>query len=227
MFKRFKQFAAVATVAVVAGLGSTQSASAAIAPEPITVNLDSLLGDGQNAAGITIGDKHYDNFNFASGGQNPLSAKDVEVVLQRRGLFLAQVYVPEQTLSDGVVTLQVLEGRIGAVKVEVEPGVRIAPERLDRIVATLRGNPVAERELIERALFTLGDLRGIAVSTALTPGDKIGYADLVVNVSKGADLATTIDFDGTVFSAPSTTITLDPNYAELNIINSVTITEAE
>jgi len=130
------------------------------------------------------------------------AAKDVEVVLQRRGLFLAQVYVPEQTLSDGVVTLQVLEGRIGAVKVEVEPGLRIAPERLDRIVATLRGNPVAERELIERALFTLGDLRGIAVSTSLTPGDKIGFADLVVNVSKGADFATTIDFDngGSLFT---------------------------
>ena len=85
MFKRFKQFAAVAAVALAAGLGSTQSASAAIAPEPITVNLDSLLGDGQNAAGITIGDKHYDNFNFASGGQNPLSAKDVEVVIATEG----------------------------------------------------------------------------------------------------------------------------------------------
>ena len=123
------------------------------------------------------------------------AAKDVEVVLQRQGLFLAQVYVPEQTLADGVVTLQVLEGRIGAVKVEVEPGVRVAPERLDRIVAILRGNPVAHRDLVERALFILGDLRGIAVSTALTPGDKVGHADLLVKVAKGADFATTLDID--------------------------------
>jgi hemolysin activation/secretion protein len=130
------------------------------------------------------------------------AAKDVEVALQRQGLFLAQAYIPEQTLADGVVTVQVLEGRIGAVKVELEPGVSIAPEFLDRIVAILRGNPVAERELIERALFTLGDLRGIAVSTSLSPGDKIGQADLTVKVSPSARWAANVDADsgGSIFT---------------------------
>lgn len=130
------------------------------------------------------------------------AAKDVEVALQRQGLFLAQAYIPEQTLADGIVTVQVLEGRIGAVKVELDPGVTIAPEFLDRIVAILRGNPVAERELIERALFTLGDLRGISVNTSLTPGDKIGQADLTVKVSAGARFAANIDADsgGSIFT---------------------------
>ncbi|HEX2542403.1 MAG TPA: ShlB/FhaC/HecB family hemolysin secretion/activation protein [Caldimonas sp.] len=161
----------------IAGLTTTQA-------EPLLPALQKYVGAGKTLADLED------------------AAKDVEVVLQRRGLFLAQVYVPEQTLSDGVVTLQVLEGRIGSVKVEVGPGVRVAAERLDRIVAILRGNPVAERELVERALFTLGDLRGIAVSTALTPGNTIGHADLVVKVSKGADFATTIDVDngGSLFT---------------------------
>ena len=130
------------------------------------------------------------------------AAKDVEVALQRQGLFLAQAYVPEQTLTDGIVTIQVLEGRIGAVKVELEPGVTVAPEFLDRIVAVLRGNPVAERTLIERALFVLGDLRGIAVSTSLTPGEKIGHADLTIKVSPGARFAANVDADngGSIFT---------------------------
>ncbi|MEO8524486.1 MAG: ShlB/FhaC/HecB family hemolysin secretion/activation protein [Caldimonas sp.] len=130
------------------------------------------------------------------------AAKDIEVALQRQGLFLAQAYVPEQTLADGIVTVQVLEGRIGAVKVELEPGVTISPEFLDRIVAILRGNPVAERELIERALFTLGDLRGISISTSLTPGDKIGQADLAIKVSPGAKVAYSLDADngGSIFT---------------------------
>ena len=130
------------------------------------------------------------------------AAKDVEVALQRQGLFLAQAYVPEQTLADGIVTVQVLEGRIGAVKVELDPGVTISPEFLDRIVAILRGNPVAERELIERALFTLGDLRGISVSTTLTPGDKVGQADLTVKVAPGAKVAYSLDADngGSIFT---------------------------
>ena len=55
------------------------------------------------------------------------AAKDVEVALQRQGLFLAQAYIPEQSLGDGIVVIQVLEGHIGAVTVEVEPGVRSRP----------------------------------------------------------------------------------------------------
>lgn len=130
------------------------------------------------------------------------AAKDVEVTLQREGLFLAQAYIPEQSLTEGIVTVQVLEGRIGAVKIEVERGVRVAPEFLDRIVDILRGNPVAERGLIERALFTLGDLRGITVSTTLTPGEKIGQADLNIKVSPGPRTAASVDLDngGSLFT---------------------------
>nr|MDQ2736733.1 hypothetical protein [Pseudomonadota bacterium] len=130
------------------------------------------------------------------------AAKDIEVALQREGLFLAQAYVPEQNLADGIVTIQVLEGRIGTVKVEVEPGVRVAPQYLDRIVDALRGHPVAERNLIERALFTLGDLRGIVVATTLSPGEKVGEADLTVKISPGPKTAATIDLDngGSLFT---------------------------
>lgn len=130
------------------------------------------------------------------------AAKDVEVALQRQGFFLAQAYVPEQQLVDGTVTLQVLIGRLGAVKIEAEPGVKVAPEFMDRIVALLRGNPVAERELIERALFTLGDLRGIAVNSSLTPGDKVGQADLTIKVTAAKGYAYSLEADngGSIFT---------------------------
>lgn len=130
------------------------------------------------------------------------AAKDVEVALQRQGLFLAQAYVPEQNLADGIVTLQVMEGRLGAVKIETEPGVKVSPEFMDRIVAILRGNPVAERELIERALFTLGDLRGITAASSLTPGDKVGQADLTIKVgpSKGYAYSIEVDNAGSIYT---------------------------
>jgi hemolysin activation/secretion protein len=123
------------------------------------------------------------------------AAKDIEVALQRQGLFLAQAYVPEQNLADGIVTLQVLEGRIGAVKIESEPGVKVSTDYMDRIVAILRGNPVADRELIERALFTLGDLRGITATSSLTPGDKVGQADLTIKVGPSKGYAWSLEFD--------------------------------
>lgn len=130
------------------------------------------------------------------------AAKDVEVALQRQGYFLAQAYVPEQQMVDGTVVLQVLIGRIGAVQIETEPGVKVAPEFMDNIVARLRGNPVAERELIESALFTLGDLRGIAVNSSLTPGEKVGQADLTIKVSAAQGSAYSLEFDngGSIFT---------------------------
>lgn len=130
------------------------------------------------------------------------AAKDVEVALQRQGLFLAQAYVPEQAVADGIVTIQVLPGRIGTVRIETQPGVRVAPEFMDRIVAILQGNPIADRALVERALFTLGDLRGITATSALTPGDKVGFADLTITVSPAPASASSVDVDngGSVFT---------------------------
>ena len=123
------------------------------------------------------------------------AAKDIEVALQRQGSFLAQAYVPEQNLADGIVTLQVLEGRIGNVKLDVQPGVKVSAELMATVVARLQGNPVARRDLVESALFTLGDLRGVLVTSALTPGSQVGQADLTITVAPGPAQAFTIDFD--------------------------------
>src|SRR5688572_30193437 len=81
MFNVFKKLAAVAVVA--AAVGSTQSASAGVAPTSIT--FDSLLEGGNNQGGITIGDKHYDNFSFSSTGQTVLSPEEVDVIIAMEG----------------------------------------------------------------------------------------------------------------------------------------------
>lgn len=130
------------------------------------------------------------------------AAKDVEVVLQRQGLFLAQVYVPEQTVRDDVVELRVIEGRIGDLKLEVDPAVRVDAALMDRFIEDLRGHPVAERDRVERALFALGDLRGVVITSSLTPGQRVGFADLTVKVAPGKVALFGADFDngGSIFT---------------------------
>ncbi|MDB5816436.1 MAG: ShlB/FhaC/HecB family hemolysin secretion/activation protein [Rhizobacter sp.] len=123
------------------------------------------------------------------------AAKDVEVALQRSGRFLAQVYVPEQTIADGTVTLQVLIGRIGRVKVESEPGVKVSAKFLEQIASRLRGNLIADREAIEGALFTMGDLRGVTVTSSLTPGEQPGIADLTIKVAPAPSFGFTAGAD--------------------------------
>ena len=130
------------------------------------------------------------------------AAKDIEVALQRGGLFLAQVYVPAQEMTGGIVTLHVLEGRLGTVTLQAEPDVKVARAFMEDVLAPLRGNPVAERERVERALFALGDLRGVAVTSSLVPGAVPGQADLVVKVAAGPRLGYSVDADngGSIFT---------------------------
>ena len=160
-----------------AGIDAAQAAT-------LTPLLQKYVGDGKSLADLED------------------AAKDIEVALQRQGTFLAQAYVPEQNLADGIVTLQVLEGRIGAVKLDVQPGVKVSAAQMQAIVARLQGNPVARRELVESALFTLGDLRGVLVTSTLTPGTVVGQADLTVKVAPGPNQAFSIDLDngGSIFT---------------------------
>ena len=130
------------------------------------------------------------------------AAKDLEAALQRRGLFLAQVCVPAQTLAGGIVTLQVYEGRLGELTLDVAPDVKVSTAFLESVVAPLRGHPLLERGLVERVLLTLGDLRAIAATSSLAPGKEIGEADLTIHVRalKGDAIGADFDNAGSTFT---------------------------
>ncbi|HLA72328.1 MAG TPA: ShlB/FhaC/HecB family hemolysin secretion/activation protein [Steroidobacteraceae bacterium] len=143
---------------------------------------------------------------FIGGGKTladiEAAARAVQADLRNRGRFLAQVIVPAQRMVDGVVELQVFEGRLGEVRIDVKPEAGISRSLLDSTVEPLRGNPPIERDLIDGSLLRLGDLRGIAVHSALKPGAEPGTADLDINVDKDRRYATEFEFDngGSVYT---------------------------
>jgi hemolysin activation/secretion protein len=53
------------------------------------------------------------------------------------GFFLADVVVPEQKIADGIVELRVLEGRLGKVRLEVDPAARIDRDLLQSYIGSL------------------------------------------------------------------------------------------
>lgn len=130
------------------------------------------------------------------------AARAVQTELRNRGRFLAQVIVPAQRMVDGVVELQIYEGRLGNVNVDVKPEAGISKSLIDSTVEPLRGNPAIERDLIDGSLLRLGDLRGIAVRSALKPGEVPGTADLDINVDEGHRYATEFEYDngGSVYT---------------------------
>lgn len=101
---------------------------------------------------------------------------------QRHGFPLSRAIVPAQTIADGQVTLQVVEARYGAVR--LNNASRVDDGLLAATLASLRrGDAIAERDL-DRALLLLSDVPGVGVDATIKPGADVGTADLDVTTTR-------------------------------------------
>lgn len=130
------------------------------------------------------------------------AAAAVKRVLAGRGYFLADVVVPEQKIVDGVVELRVLEGRLGKVRLVVDPAVSISRDLLQSYIGSLEEGGLIQTTDVERALFQIHDLRGIVATSSFSPGATSGTADLTIKVSAAKKYDANIDFDanGSVYT---------------------------
>ncbi len=134
------------------------------------------------------------------GGQGKLTLSDLRVMAlkisshyRKHGYFLAQAYLPAQDILDGVVTIDVLEGRYGQVSL------RNSANMPDRLVETLfdglrSGDAIAITPL-ESGLLLLSDLPGVNVKSTLVPGASVGASDLIVDLMPGPRVTGYIDAD--------------------------------
>ena len=109
------------------------------------------------------------------------------------GYFVAQAYVPAQDVAGGAVTIVVVEGHYGKIvlnnRAHVSDGVaRSVLEGLDS------GDVVASAPL-ERRLLLLSDLPGVRVGSTLTPGERVGTSDLLVDLAPGRHVDGVIEAD--------------------------------
>lgn len=100
-----------------------------------------------------------------------------------RGYIVAQAYVPAQQISDGVVTISVIEGSYGAIRLDNTSHLHsgVAQGELNGLDS---GDSV-EAAPLERRLLLLSDLPGVQVGATLSPGAAVGTSDLLVNVTPG------------------------------------------
>ncbi|MGY1411068.1 ShlB/FhaC/HecB family hemolysin secretion/activation protein [Luteimonas sp. A611] len=111
-------------------------------------------------------------------------ATEVTAAYRKAGFVVATAYIPVQTVgADGVVALDVLEGRLGRVLVEGNRRVRssaiAAPAR------RLEGRSL-HRDEVDTALLTMRDLPGVGTSAVLQPGLAQGETDMVITATEEA-----------------------------------------
>ncbi len=133
--------------------------------------------------------EHGDLFTI---GQLQNVADRVTNYYRQRGLILAQAVVPEQTVDDGTVEIEVIEGRLGAVRSQGNE--RYSQRTLEKAFGGLLGEPVTQAQA-ESALLTLNDYPGIAAFGVFEPGRRVGETDIALQVQSERRFETRIGVD--------------------------------
>ena len=97
--------------------------------------------------------------------------------------WLVRVYLPRQDITDGVVTLQIVESVFGMVRLEGVPPSRLTDGRAEAtIAAAQQAGQALNATALDRAMLLLDDLPGVAVSGNLAPGSGQAETDLLLQL---------------------------------------------
>jgi len=95
-----------------------------------------------------------------------------------QGYPLARAIIPAQTISGGVVRMEIIEARYG--KINLDNSSRVDDPLLAATLSPLQAGQMVEQNALDRALLLLSDVPGVAVAATLQPGDAVGTSDLLV-----------------------------------------------
>lgn len=99
----------------------------------------------------------------------------------RKG-YLARVILPPQEIKDGIVVINVIEGRRGSLRIERKDGARVDGARVQGFVEQRLGAGEAMNIAdLEEALNILNDQPGVTARSTVAPGSAERMVDVVVS----------------------------------------------
>lgn len=100
----------------------------------------------------------------------------------RKG-YLARVILPPQEIKDGIVVINVIEGRRGSLRIDRKDGARVDAARVQGFVERRLGAGEAMNIAdLEEALNILNDQPGVTARSTVAPGSAERSVDVVVSV---------------------------------------------
>jgi hemolysin activation/secretion protein len=104
---------------------------------------------------------------------------DIAAYYNSQGYPLVRVVIPVQVIRDGIVRVQVIEGRYG--KISLNNSSQVKDGLLQAALAPLQGKQPVSQTTLNRVLLLLSDVPGVLVTGVLKPGEALGATDLLVN----------------------------------------------
>ncbi|MFC3651370.1 ShlB/FhaC/HecB family hemolysin secretion/activation protein [Dyella humi] len=130
--------------------------------------------------------------NLTLGDLDDLADRITEAY-RAHGYPLDMAYVPQQTLSNGVVHISVVEVRYGNVTLQNHSDV--ANHVLNATLSPLQSGQPVSNYTLERSLLLLTDVPGAIVNSAVQPGAEVGTSDLIVDVTPAPRYTGTLGLD--------------------------------
>ncbi|MEO5565149.1 MAG: ShlB/FhaC/HecB family hemolysin secretion/activation protein [Luteimonas sp.] len=129
-----------------------------------------------------------------------LSLAELEVMASKvadyyhaHGYFLAQAYLPPQTITNGAVNLVVMEGHYGTITLRNSSS--LSDARLNGFLHGLDGGDPVTIAPLEHRLLLMSDLPGVIVNSTLVASATPGTSDLIVDVRPGKKVGGSIEAD--------------------------------
>jgi hemolysin activation/secretion protein len=117
------------------------------------------------------------------------AAEELTRYYRSRGFLVARVYVPQQQIQDGMVTLAVLEGRYD--RMDTHGSARVSNDRVRRTIGSATcpsgtecQGALINRDALERGLLVLNDTPGAHAAARLSPGTETGTSSLDLDVTR-------------------------------------------
>lgn len=110
------------------------------------------------------------------------AADAVTAYYRNQGYPLAVAIVPAQKVEDGLVVIEVIEGRVGILSFDGNK--RFSTSFLESYLRPAVQSPVVTMDTLERSLLTLNDVPGLAASATLSPGQNRGETDVAVKIKE-------------------------------------------
>ena len=107
------------------------------------------------------------------------SVRSISALYEQAGYPLVNVSIPEQTLDEGVLKIEVIEGTWGEVLLEHR---HHGSDRLLRLATkNLRKGELIRQSDIDRSTMLLADIVGRSISARLRPGAEYSASDFIIS----------------------------------------------
>lgn len=125
-------------------------------------------------------------------------AQQVTERLRQAGWVVARAFLPRQDLSDGVLTIEVLDGRLqsGPERIVLKAETRMDPQRLRAIAEhALPAQQALRQADLERAMLLLNDQPGVRARAVIERGAEPGSSRVAISATQAPVTQVTMGLD--------------------------------